>query len=109
MELNCEAKRLKDEEAIRSLKSKIEDIFLQFGFRRESVGKAHYQYLVHNKCYCKVTYLDRLGALVIESADNIIDASNGALEDGDLYYMDSSEEDMLQQIRKDIAAYYLEQ
>ena len=73
---------------IDGLKNKIENIFLQLGFRNKNIGKEQYRYLVYNECYCKITYLEELGAFVIESADNIKDALNGALEDGDLYYMD---------------------
>jgi len=36
------------------------------------------------------------------------DASNGVLEDGDLYYLDIPEEEMLCKLRKDLVAYYME-
>ena len=47
-------------------------------------------------------------AFVIECADNAEDASNGVLEDGDLYYLNIPEEEMLCKLRKDIVAYYME-
>lgn len=92
---------------IAGLKHKMESIFLELGFERKAIGEKQYQYLVYNNCYCKITYIEDLGAFVIESADNINDAANGVLEDGDLYYLDISEEDILCQFRKDIVAYYM--
>lgn len=93
---------------IESLKNRIKNIFIELGFRNEFVGEKQYQYLVYDNCYCKITYLEKLRAFVIESADNLIDAINGVLEDGDLYYMDIPEEDMLYQLRRDIVAYYMD-
>lgn len=60
-----------------------------------------------NICYCKITYLEKLKAFVIESADNLNDAINGTLEDGDLYYTDISEDAMLCQLKRDVVAYYM--
>lgn len=93
---------------IDSLIKKIESTFIELGFKKEFIGEMQYQYLVHNNCYCKITYLEKLGAFVIESADNLNDAINGALEDGDLYYADISENAMLCQLRRDIVAYYMD-
>lgn len=93
---------------IESLKNRIKNIFEELGFRNEFVGEKQYQYLVYNNCYCKITYLEKLKAFVIESADDLIDAINGVLEDGDLYYMDLPEEDMLRQLRRDVVAYYMD-
>lgn len=55
-----------------------------------------------------VFYYDEREAFVIECADNVEDASNGVLEDGDLYYLNILEEEMLCKLRKDIVAYYME-
>lgn len=93
---------------IESLKNRIKNIFEELGFKNEFVGEKQYQYLVYNNCYCKITYLEKLKAFVIESADDLIDAINGVLEDGDLYYMDLPEEDMLRQLRRDVVAYYMD-
>ena len=81
---------------IDSLKNKIENIFIELGFKKELVGEK------------QITYLEKLRAFVIESADNLNDAINGALEDGDLYYMDISEDAMLYQLRRDVVAYYMD-
>ena len=82
---------------IDSLMEKIESIFGEYGFKEETIGKK--RYLVRDSCYCQITYLEKLQAFVIESADNIKDAFNGALEDGDLYYINVSEKEVLNQIR----------
>lgn len=92
---------------ISGLKNKIENIFLELGFKIEVVGEKRHQYLVYNNCYCKITYLDKLGAFVIESTDNLNDAVNGVLEDGDLYYIDISEDALVHQLRRDLTAYYM--
>ena len=57
---------------------------------------------------CKWYVTGRREAFVIECADNAEDASNGVLEDGDLYYLNIPEEEMLCKLRKDIVAYYME-
>lgn len=93
---------------IESLKNKIKNIFIELGFKNEFVGEKQCQYLVYNNCYCKITYLEKLGAFVIESTDNLTDAINGVLEDGDLYFMDISEDAMLHQLRRDVVAYYMD-
>lgn len=92
---------------INGLINKIEDIFLELGFKIEVVGEKQYRYLVYNNCYCKITYLEKSGAFVIESADNLNDAINGVLEDGDLYYIDISEDALFHQIKRDVTAYYM--
>lgn len=91
---------------IDALINKIENIFIELGFNNEIIGEKRYKYLVYHNCYCKITYLEKLGAFVIESTDNIENALNGVLEDGDLYYM-ISEEDILCRLRRDIVAYYM--
>lgn len=63
---------------------------------------------MYNNCYCRITYLDSWEAFVIESVDNVEDATNGVIEDGDLYYLDIPEEEMLCKLRKDLVAYYME-
>lgn len=93
---------------IESIKNRIKKIFEELGFKNVFIGEKKYQYLVYNNCYCKITYLEKLRAFVIESADNLTDAMNGVLEDGDLYYMDISEDAMLHQLRRDVVAYYMD-
>lgn len=91
-----------------TLREKVERIFLELGFKNEIIGEKGYCYLVYNNCYCKITYLNSREAFVIECADNAEDASNGILEDGDLYYLTIPEEEMLCKLRKNIVAYYME-
>lgn len=86
----------------------MEKVFFELGFEVKIIGDKQYRYLNYNNCYCKITYLERLSAFVIESADNIEDAINGILEDGDLYFLDVPEEKVLCQLHKDIQMYYIE-
>ena len=87
------------------LKKKIESLFLETGFQRETLGET--QCLVYHNCYCRVSYLSHYNAFVIESADSYQEAINHLFEDGDLYYIDIGEIELLNQIKKDIARYYL--
>ena len=45
---------------------------------------------------------------LIESADNISDVEKGVLEDGDLYYINIPEDDLLNQIKSDLKNYYMD-
>lgn len=85
----------------------IQTLFLSLGFRQEVVGENQLYYLRYDSCYCKVTHLEKIDAFVIESADSAEDAAKGILEDGDLYYLDNSEEELLRQLEIDIKAYYM--
>ena len=87
---------------------KLEEIFLELGFEKMIIGEKQYEYLVYNNCYCRITYLQEWRAFVIESADCIEDALNGVLEDGDLYYTDILQENILSKFRSDIVAYYMD-
>lgn len=91
-----------------NLLMKIQEVFFELGFENKVIGDKKDQYLCYNNCYCKITYLKKIEAFVIESADNMQDAINGVLEDGDLYYLDAQEEDILYQIKEDIKRYYVE-
>ena len=95
---------------MKDLREKIEDLFIELGFKRVSVGKQH-QYLYYNDLYCKVTYLPDWEAYVIETADDIKYAESGALEDSGIYYLkdyaDVPEEIFLEEIRNDIVKYYM--
>lgn len=93
---------------IADMVAKIESIFLELGFRYETVGEKQYRYLVYNHCYCMITYWEEREVFIIESADDINWAANKMLEDGNLYDTDIPEDAMLQQIREDIIKYYME-
>ena len=86
---------------------KIEDIFLALGFKTEFVGEKQLRYLRYQDCFCKVTPLEEWRAFVIESADNVQDAEKQVLEDGELYYMNTPEDELRHQIEVDIKKYYM--
>ena len=89
------------------LLKKIENIFLSLGFAIEFVGVKQLRYLRYQNCYCKITFLETWGAFVIESADNLQEAENQMLEDGELYYVNAPEDALLRQIEEDIKKYYM--
>lgn len=93
---------------IDSLINKIENIFLELGFKVEFVGKRKHRYMRYKNCYCRVTYLKSLSAFVIESANNFEDAENARLEDGELYFLKDSHSVILNQLREDIKSYYVD-
>ena len=85
----------------------VENIFLELGFQYKTIGDRKLQYLCYGDCYCRITYIDKFKALVIESADDAEDAAKGVLEDGELYHVDTPEEELLRQLRADIKRYYM--
>ncbi len=91
-----------------SLRIKLENILLSLGFEEVYVGVKNYRYFKYNNTYCKLTYIETFDAYVIESADNLTDAENNLLEDGDLYYTGTSEEELLKEFENDIVKYYME-
>lgn len=87
------------------MKNKIEEVFINLGFQNVTINNM--KYLNYKDYYCKVTFLKAWSAFVIESADNIRDAEKGILEDGDLYYTNISESQLLENIKKDIISDYI--
>lgn len=92
---------------IEEIKNRMEQKFISAGFSYVYVGDKNLKFLNYGNCYCRITYLDNLSAFVIETADNIEDAMNNVLEDDDLYFLDTPEDEMLRELRDDILAYYL--
>lgn len=86
---------------------KIENIFLTLGFKTEFVGEKQLRYLRYQDCFCKVTPLEQWNAFVIESANNVQDAEKQVLEDGEIYYMDTPETELLHQVEEDIKKFYM--
>lgn len=94
---------------IEYLQKKIEGIFLSLGFTIEFVGTKQLRYLRYQNCHCKISFLEAWGAFVIESADNLEEAEKELLEDGELYYMNIPEDELLHQIEEDVREYYMQQ
>ena len=90
----------------RIILNKIESIFVDLGFKPVKIHNV--KFMKYKECYCQVTYLKDLSAVVIENADNISDAEKGVLEDGDLYYINIPEDDILNQIKSDLKNYYMD-
>lgn len=84
---------------------KLENVFIELGFKREYVGKN--EYLRYGNTYCRVTFIKTFSAFVMESAESRQDAENAVLEDGDLYYIETSEEELLKQFREDVVRDYM--
>lgn len=83
----------------------MEELFINLGFSPVIINGV--KFMRYKECYCKMTFLKEWSAFVIESAGNIQDAEKGVLEDGDLYYTDISESDLLNQLKSDLISYYL--
>ena len=93
--------------SIKDLMDQVESIFLRLGFSLVFVGEKQLRYLRYKDCYCKVTSLEEWDAIVIESADNVMDAEKQLLEDGELYYLGTPEKSLLSKIEDDIRKYYM--
>ena len=89
----------------KAILDKIEDVFINVGFSPIIINDV--KFMRYKECYCTITFLEKWSAFVIESAENIEDAKKGVLEDGDLYYTDISESDLLYQLKSDLIRYYL--
>lgn len=84
---------------------KMERLFINLGFSPVIINDV--KFMKYKERYCKITFLKDWLAFVIESADNIQDAKKGVLEDGDLYYTDISESELLSQLKSDLINYYM--
>jgi len=85
--------------------SKMEKVFLNLGFKPILINGI--QFMRYQDYCCKITFLKDWSAFVIESADTVQDAEKGILEDGDLYYMDISENQLLSQLESDLIRDYI--
>lgn len=86
--------------------NKMEDIFIKLGFSPVLINGI--RFMRYKNCYCKITFLKDWSAFVIESADNIQETEKGILEDGDLYYTDMPEKQLLDCFKSDLIKYYLD-
>ncbi len=89
----------------KAIVDKMEKTFINLGFSPVIINGI--KFMRYKECYCKMTFLRDWSAFVIESADNIQDVEKGVLEDGDLYYMDISESELLSQLKSDLINYYM--
>ncbi len=89
----------------KKLKKRMEEVFKNLGF--SSINVNGIEYFVYNNCFCKLTFLNKLSAFVIESASSYQDIQKGNIEDGDLYYIDGSEDNILLQLQNDLINYYI--
>lgn len=83
--------------------AKMEQVFLETGFNKQVVNGI--QYLTYNHSYCKITPLAfPTGEVkfVLEWADNINEAQNMVLEDGDLYPADIPEDEIINMLKTDL-------
>ena len=85
---------------------KMEKLFINLGFSPIIINGV--KFMRYKECYCKMTFLKDWSVFVIESADNIEDAEKGVLEDGDLYYTDMPESELLSQLKSDLINYYMD-
>ena len=89
----------------KALLHKMEEIFISLDFEYITINDT--KYLKYRELYCKITFLKDWSAFVVESADNVKDAERGVLEDGDLYYTDVSENELLRQLKEDLIRDYI--
>ena len=90
----------------KAILDKMEDVFINLGFSPIIINDV--KFMRYKECYCTITFFEEWSAFVIESAENIQDAKKGVLEDGDLYYTDISESELLSKIKSDLINYYMD-
>lgn len=89
----------------KEIHNKMENVFINLGFIIVVINGV--KFMRYKECYCKITFLKDWNAFVIESADNIHDAEKGVLEDGDIYYTDIPEQELLNMLKSDLIRDYL--
>lgn len=83
---------------------KIKDLFEELGFETVIINEQLYS---QDGSYYKITYVEGLKAIVIESAANYDEAKNKVFEDSDLYPISLGEDEILIKLRNDLMKDYL--
>lgn len=85
-------------------KGRIYNLLEELGFKKEVInGVELYSY---DKCYYKITYIERFKSFVIEYADSYDDAIKNMFWDGDLYSI-SLGENLIDELRNDLFRFYI--
>ncbi len=87
------------------LQKKIEDLFKELKFEKVIVNGT--SLLLHSGIYYKITFIKGLKSYVIEFANSYDEAVNNVFEDGDLYPISLSEDELIDKLRHDIVNYYI--
>ncbi|MGN7117511.1 MULTISPECIES: hypothetical protein [Lysinibacillus] len=87
------------------LKKKIEEIFQELSFEKVSVNGI--PLFSQGGIYYKVTFVKGLKSYVIEFANSYNEAVNNVFEDGDLYPISMSEDELIDKLRDDLINYYI--
>ena len=85
------------------LLKRMEQVFLELGFRVREIDGT--RYMAYRENFCKITplrYPNGAVKFVLEWADSRETAEKHLLEDGDLYSADLPETELLQQLRADL-------
>ena len=70
------------------------------------------RFLITKNCFytrkiLQITYISKLRTFVIEYANNFQDAKNNVFEDGDIFSIDLTEDQIIQEFREILIQYYL--
>lgn len=88
----------------KELHFKMENVFISLGIKQIEINSENF--FMRNNCFCKLTYLSSLFAFVIEYSEKYQEAENGILEDGDLYFTNTPEDQLLNKLKNDLSVYY---
>ena len=87
------------------LKKKIEALFQQLSFDKVNVNGI--PLFLKGGIYYKVTFVKGLNSYVIEFANSYDEAVNNVFEDGDLYPISMSKDELINKLRHDLTNYYI--
>lgn len=87
------------------LEKKIEALFIELKFEKVIVNGI--PLLLNGGTYYKITFVKGLKSYVIEFANSYDEAVNNVFEDGDVYPISLSEDELIDKLRHDIINYYI--
>ncbi|MCL2015426.1 MAG: hypothetical protein FWG68_04185 [Defluviitaleaceae bacterium] len=87
------------------LKNQANKLFSKLGFTQQYINNN----LVHtiNGEYCKLTFISAFNGFVIETAENITNATNNLYEDSDVISLENGTETFFDDLEQTLRNYYL--
>ena len=87
------------------LLEKINQLFINLGFVTVKINDQ--SFLKYDEAYYKVSYVESLDSIVIETAESLEEVRKNILEDSDFYSLSLGEKGILETIKEDLLKYYI--
>lgn len=88
-----------------NLTHRLSCVFEELGFDKTVLNNK--ELFLHKENYYIITYISKFRSFVIEYANNFQDAKNNVFEDGDIFSIDLTEDQIIQEFREILIQYYL--